>query len=164
MTLFIRHATTYDIDTIYTIEEQCFEEEFRFDKDLFYYFLLGRRGDIFLVAEDEHDLGKIIVGFIIAFLNDNLNYEIVTLNIHPKRQRSGIGTKLLMEIETMIISKVKELRQLETFSIELTVYEKNIAAKNLYEKLGYKEISREPNYYPRNRTGIKMLKKITLKY
>ncbi|MBN1330408.1 MAG: GNAT family N-acetyltransferase [Candidatus Heimdallarchaeota archaeon] len=164
MTIQIRYATIHDIDAIYSIEEKCFDESLRFEKNYFYYFLLGQKGEIFLVCEDISDPErKFILGFIIAFLNDELNYEIATLNVHPKYQNKGIGSKLMIELENILIPKLKKIGKLDEFVIELMVYENNLPAIHLYKRLGYKEIGQKENYYSKNRTGIHMLRKICLR-
>ncbi|HUT81667.1 MAG TPA: N-acetyltransferase [Candidatus Bathyarchaeia archaeon] len=164
MTIQIRYATIHDMDAIYSIEKKCFDENLRYDKSLFFYFLLGRKEEIFLVAEDITDPErKFILGFIVAFLNDESNYEIATLNVHPKYQNKGIGTKLMLELENILIPNLKKIKNLDEFVIELMVYENNLSAVHLYKRLGYKEIGQKKNYYSNNRTGIHMLRKIDLK-
>ncbi len=163
MAIEIRPATIFDIHEVYEIELQCFEEDLRFEKDLFYLFLMGQRGEIFLVAEEGTSQGeRMLVGFIIGYLNNQNNYEIITINVAPERQNQGIGKQLMLEFERILKLKVKNIRQQKKITIELVVYEQNYAAKHLYEKLGYKEVARIANYYPKNRTGIKMKKEIML--
>jgi len=164
MVIQIRHATVFDIDSIFAIEKKCFEEELRFQRNLFYLFLLGREGEIFLVAEETSPEGaKEIVGFIVTRLTRQNTYEILTINVEPGKQNQGIGTQLLLEFERILKLKVKDISELQSIPLELVVYEYNESAKHLYKKLGYKEVQRIPNYYTHNRTGIKMIKNLPLK-
>jgi len=171
MNYIIRPATIYDIDEIYEIEKLCFDEIDRFSKDYFYLFLLKKRFEIFyviIVDLRNTPKGK-ICGFIVAFLNDIKNYEIATVNVHPDWQRKGFGYSLMIKLEKTIEKAIPELKKLDiinqkqsTFTIELTVYEKNDGAKRLYKKLGYKEIEKIPNYYQLGRNGIRMIKIIKI--
>lgn len=79
---------------------------------------------IILKALDDH---KIIIGSVRAFC-DNGTVYIGKLMVHPKMQKKGIGTKLLLEIEKKYPNQRYEL-------FTSTKNEKNIA---LYERLGYK--------------------------
>ncbi|NHK30019.1 MAG: GNAT family N-acetyltransferase [Asgard group archaeon] len=160
----IRPAEINDINEIYEIEKQCFDKSMQFEKNLFYFFLLGRNGEVFLVAETSEDESKpIIAGFIVAYLNPESNFEIITLNVLENYRRQKIGTKLMLEIEQFLQLSFKPAVNLTEFIIELMVYEKNFPALKLYEKLGYIQHEKIQNYYQNSKTGIKMIKKITLK-
>jgi ribosomal-protein-alanine N-acetyltransferase len=161
----IRPANINDINEIYEIEKQCFDKSMQFDKNLFYFFLLGRNGEVFLVAETSvDDIDPIIAGFIVAYLNPERNFEIITLNVLENYRRQKIGTKLMQEIEQFLQLKLKPVANLSEFTIELMVYEKNLPALKLYEKLGYIQQEKIPNYYQNKKTGIKMNKKIPIKH
>lgn len=65
--------------------------------------------------------------------------DIVTFCVDPKYRRMGIGKRLLSEvIKFAIKNKCK---------IFLEVAEKNYPARNLYNSLGFKEISIRKDYY-----------------
>lgn len=81
------------------------------------------REGIILKALDENN---IILGSVRAYC-DNKTLHIGKLMVHPKWQRQGIGTKLLLDIE----KRFPEYRY-ELFTS--TKSEKNIA---LYKRLGY---------------------------
>jgi ribosomal-protein-alanine N-acetyltransferase len=61
--------------------------------------------------------------------------EILNLAVAPDRRRAGIAMLLLQ----------REFRQKAVFSLE--VRESNAAARALYERLGFVEISRRKDYY-----------------
>lgn len=66
--------------------------------------------------------------------------EILTLATHPNLQRKGYAQSILREM-------IADLQQTNIRSIFLEVSENNTAAISLYNKLGFKEISRRHNYY-----------------
>ncbi|MCK5158761.1 MAG: GNAT family N-acetyltransferase [Candidatus Heimdallarchaeota archaeon] len=167
----IRLATAYDIDAVFEIEKLCFNKLEQFDKNFFYLFLMRRNFDIFFVAtlENETQESK-IVGFIIAYLNKIGNYEIATVNVHPDFRNQRIGHELMVELEKAIKIIIHELIKSKRFDensqnmiIELMVYEKNVAAIALYEKLEYKRIETIPNYYKKGKNGIRMIKSLRVK-
>jgi ribosomal-protein-alanine N-acetyltransferase len=61
--------------------------------------------------------------------------EILNLAVAPRYRRSGIATSLIQ----------LELRKKAIFVLE--VRESNLAARSLYERLGFVEISRREEYY-----------------
>ncbi len=71
--------------------------------------------------------GEVIVGSVRAYQDGGTVY-IGKLMVHPKMQKKGIGTKLLLEIENEYPNQRYEL-------FTSTRSAKNIA---LYQKLGYK--------------------------
>ena len=89
----------------------------------------GYQKGIILKALDED---KTIIGSVRAFC-DNGTVYIGKLMVHPKMQKKGIGTKLLLEIENEYPNQRYEL-------FTSTRSEKNIA---LYQKLGYKIFDEE---------------------
>jgi len=157
----IRHAELPDQDEIYTIEKACFDEGDVFVEQVFHYFLIRPKKEIFMVATT----GKKILGFIIVQPKSLTQYTIVTIDVLPAWQRKGIGKSLMLEIEKEIITNTGKIKTktISEVRIELVVFEKNIAAKNLYEKLGYEKTRTIKNYYSKNRNGIEMIKKIPIK-
>ena len=67
-------------------------------------------------------------------------YEVLTLATDINKRRRGIGTLLLTKLMNLA-KKDKVLR------VILEVSENNIAAVSMYEKLGFKKISKRKNYY-----------------
>ena len=66
--------------------------------------------------------------------------HIVTVDITPAYRRKGIAQKMLHEIETTFKEVgIKECR--------LEVREDNVAASNLYQKLGYRKVGKLRKYY-----------------
>ena len=77
------------------------------------------------------DIG-VIIGSVRAYQENGTVY-IGKLMVHPKMQRKGIGTKLLLEIE----------REYPNQRYELFTSTKSISNIRLYERLGYKIFKEE---------------------
>jgi ribosomal-protein-alanine acetyltransferase len=122
---------------LYEIEKQCFGQEAFTKQQLIY--LLTAYNAIGLAARVNSE----IAGFAIARVDIGRNTSfghILTVDIAPAYRRKGIAQKLLHEIETIFREKgIKECR--------LEVREDNVAALNLYQKLGYKKVGKLEKYY-----------------
>ncbi len=119
------------------IEKQCFGQEAFTKQQLTY--LLTDYNAIGLAAQVNSE----IAGFAIARVDIGRNTSfghILTVDIAPAYRRKGIAQKLLQKIETIFREKgIKECR--------LEVREDNVAALNLYQKLGYKKVGKLEKYY-----------------
>lgn len=81
-----------------------------------------------------------IIGFIIFSLKAQ-ECEILNLCIKPKQQKFGFGTKLLQE--ALQYAKIHHADM-----VFLEVRQSNLAAINLYNKMGFNELGIRKNYYP----------------
>jgi ribosomal-protein-alanine acetyltransferase len=137
MEITIKNVSIKLLDKLYEIEKQCFEQEAFTKQQLTY--LLTDYNTFGLAALVNGE----VAGFAIARVDITRNEtfgHIVTLNVTPAYRRKRIAQKLLQEIET----KFKEGGIKEC---HLEVREDNIAAMNLYQKLGYKKAGTLEKYY-----------------
>ncbi len=137
MAIVLRDVTIRLLDRLCEIEEQCFEQEAFTRQQLAY--LISDYNTIGLVAmlDDE------IAGFAIARVNIERNItfgHILTIDVAPAYRRKGIAQIILQEIESI-------LRERDIEECRLEVRENNVAALNLYKKLGYTKIGRLEKYY-----------------
>ncbi|MBS7632763.1 ribosomal protein S18-alanine N-acetyltransferase [Candidatus Bathyarchaeota archaeon] len=133
----IETALSQDLDKLCEIEEKCFQNEAFSKKQIAY--LLADYNSISLVAKENSKL----LGFIIGttyFSRNALNGHIVTLDVAPEHRRKGVASRLMQEIE-----KIFKEKNVKTCHLE--VREDNVAALNLYTKLGYKKVGLLENYY-----------------
>lgn len=137
MSITVEDASFGDLDKLYQIETECFEEE-AFTKSQIAR-LLGDYNSISLVARVDGQ----IVGFVIGVIyvdREALHGHIYTIEVLPACRRRGIGEKLLLEIESVF-------RQKDVEALSLEVREDNVAAIGLYRKLGYETVGKLKNYY-----------------
>jgi ribosomal-protein-alanine acetyltransferase len=137
MAMKIEDTSIRLLGKLYEIEKQCFGQEAFTKQQLTY--LLTAYNAIGLAARVNSE----IAGFAIARVDIGRNTSfghILTVDIAPAYRRKGIAQKLLQEIETIFREKgIKECR--------LEVREDNVAALNLYQKLGYKKVGKLEKYY-----------------
>jgi len=133
----IEDALIRDLDRLCEIETECFREE-AFTKGQILQ-LLKEYNCVNLVARMD---GK-ITGFVIGMMyveRKALNAHILTIDVSTAYRRRGIGQLLLQEMERIFREKGVKVSHLE-------VREDNLAAINLYGKLGYEKIGKLRNYY-----------------
>jgi len=137
MAIKIEDTSIRLLGKLYEIEKQCFGQEAFTKQQLTY--LLTAYNAIGLAARVNSE----IAGFAIARIDIGRNTSfghILTVDIAPAYRRKGIAQKLLQEIETIFREKgIKECR--------LEVRENNVAALNLYQKVGYKKVGKLEKYY-----------------
>ena len=138
----IREATPDDLPTLIDIERASFSHPHWKPEDFLAY-------NCTVAEVDGH-----IVGFLVsreAFAGDNGNppeREILNLAVAPAHRRAGIATLLLNH----------ELSGKTIYFLE--VRESNLAAQQLYRKMGFFEVGRRSEYYemPRERAIVMKMK------
>jgi ribosomal-protein-alanine N-acetyltransferase len=135
------------------IDEACFVEGIAYPADEMRYFL-ERRSAITLIAED----GERIQGFVIAdrFRSRRGSHSmgrIITIDVVPDAQESGIGSLLLTNVE-------QELKRVECDYVSLEVAVDNQKAMRFYKKHGYSVLKVLPRYYLNSIDGLLMGKKL----
>jgi len=137
MEIKIEDASVRFLDKFYEIEKKCFERE-AFTKQQIAY-LLTDYNAIGLAARVNGEIAGFVIGRICVERNMPFG-RILTVDIEPSHRRKGVAQKLLHEIEAIFRERgIKECR--------LEVREDNVAASNLYQKLGYKKVGKLEKYY-----------------
>lgn len=138
--MLIRAATPGDIPSIRALEQQDENAAHWTDREYEALFAPDAPARIALVAYGEVGSGVVpIHGFIIAHcaLGD---WEIENVVVAPARRRRGVATNLIQQL-------LLRARNQGATSVLLEVRESNLAARRLYEKLGFSEQGRRKNYY-----------------
>lgn len=90
---------------------------------------------IFLVLHDEQQQ---VQGFIAGALAGD-DWEIENIAVDLSLQRRGQGSRLLCEF----LNRIRQAGR----SVLLEVRESNVAARKLYEKMGFVQVGRRRDYY-----------------
>jgi len=90
-----------------------------------------------MVAEARGEFA--ILGFLIA-QHIGPEWELENIVVAHEVQGKGVGTRLLNEL-------FAQAKQANSEAVFLEVRESNVAARGLYEKLGFKESGRRKCYY-----------------
>ena len=78
--------------------------------------------------------------------------DMMNLAVQPEYRRKGIG-------EGLVVHLIERLAEKKVNSLTLEVRASNYAAIALYEKLGFVQVGRRPNYYSAPKEDALILKK-----
>ena len=149
MYIKLRTFKPEDFDTLYEIDQACYEPAVAYSKRELRAYLRFTGSDC-LVAEADTQ----IAGFCISARRDESGY-IVTIDVLPQFRRHRLGTKLLNEIERRLVANgVREIT-LETAT-------DNDSAVAFWTKHGYRNRGVKKNYYPGGRDAFAMSKTLPL--
>jgi ribosomal-protein-alanine acetyltransferase len=148
MSFKIEAAALEDLDALQKIEEECFSEE-AFTRDHLTY-LLKTRNAISLRAKVDNKIVGFVIGLIETIGKIRMGH-IFTVDVAASHRRSGIGLKLLDELEHVFLENGVR-------AVYLEVRADNKPALELYRKNGYSEIQPLENYYSKGAQGIRMKK------
>ena len=121
----IRQYEARDFGAVHKLDQACFPPGISYSKFSLQYFLSLPAADC-LVAE----AGKSIAGFILPEANPPLAH-IITLDIGPTYRRTGLGTRLLEEME-------KHFRYKEVKSVLLETAVDNESGIAFWQHHGYR--------------------------
>ena len=153
MNITLRTFKPEDFDTLYEIDQACYEPEVAYSKRELRAYLRFSGSDC-LVAEAVGAAETQIAGFCISARRDDSGY-IVTIDVLPQFRRHHLGTKLLNEIERRLATNgVRE--------ITLEAATDNDSAVAFWTKHGYRNRGVKKNYYPGGRDAFAMSKTLPL--
>jgi [ribosomal protein S18]-alanine N-acetyltransferase len=137
--IILRSYRTTDLDAMFGLDEACFAEDFRFDRESMREFAEERSA---VVRVAEKVCGE-IVGFVIAHIESvasEWRAYVVTLDVAPDCRRMGLARRLMEEAEAGAVAAGVQW-------IQLHVFAGNDAAIHFYERLGYERIRVRRGYY-----------------
>jgi len=137
MRVLIRPSTPNDLSSMHAMEERSGTAAHWTEREYDALFVQDAPARIALLAVSESDAAQ-LYGFVIVRCAVG-DWEIENLVVAPEHQRLGVGTKLIRELLYRA--------QGAATSVLLEVRESNLAARRLYEKLGFSEQGRRGNYY-----------------
>jgi ribosomal-protein-alanine N-acetyltransferase len=128
-----------DLDEMFRLDEACFAEEFRFDRESMRKFA-EEEDSVVRIAENSS--GE-IVGFVIAHVERAASGRrgyVVTLDVAPEWRRKGLAGRLMSEVEAWALAAGVPWMQLHVFT-------GNMGAVRFYERLGYERIRTRRGFY-----------------
>ena len=151
--LALRPYKLEDFPRLLEIDHACFAEGIAYPEEEMRHFL-ERRSAVTLVAADNEK----IQGFVIAdrFRSRRAAHfmgRIITIDVVPEAQKSGVGALLLTSVE-------HELKRAHCDFVSLEVAVDNHKAMRFYKKHGYSVLKVLPRYYLNSVDGLLMGKKL----
>lgn len=132
------------IAPIAALEKLCFSDPWS-ENSIAYE--LTNRLSYWLVAEENGE----VVGYVgsQSVLGES---DMMNVAVHPDHRRKGIA-------ETLVLALCKDLKQRDNVCLTLEVRVSNAPAIALYEKFGFTQVGRRPNYYCNPREDALILRK-----
>jgi [ribosomal protein S18]-alanine N-acetyltransferase len=137
--IFLREYRATDLEAMFRLDEACFAEEFRFDRESMREFAEDGNA-VVRVAEK---VGGEMVGFVIVHLERVLTGRrayVVTLDVAAECRQQGLGRRLMREAEAR--ASAAGVR-----GMQLHVFTGNAGAIRFYERLGYERIRVQRRFY-----------------
>jgi [ribosomal protein S18]-alanine N-acetyltransferase len=137
-TVFRDYRTT-DLEPMFQLDEACFEEEFRFDRESMREFA-EEQNSIVRIAENV--CGE-IAGFVIVHVErvkQGWRAYVVTLDVAATYRQKGLATRLMSDVEASLMALGVKWMQLHVFT-------GNVNAIRFYERLGFERLSMQRNFY-----------------
>jgi ribosomal protein S18 acetylase RimI-like enzyme len=137
--IFLRDYRATDLEAMFRLDEACFAEEFRFDRESLREFAEERNAVVYIA---EKVCGE-IVGFVIAHVEriaSEWRAYVVTLDVAPEYRQMGLARRLMREAEACAVAAGVRW-------IQLHVFTGNEVAIRFYERLGYERIRVRRGYY-----------------
>jgi [ribosomal protein S18]-alanine N-acetyltransferase len=137
--IFLRNYKASDLDAMFRLDEACFSEEFRFDRESMREFAEERNA---VVQIAETVCGE-IAGFVIAHImavGPEMRAYVVTLDVAEQWRRQGLAARLMQATEAQAVAAGVRW-------IQLHVYIGNAGAIRFYERMGYERIRVRRGYY-----------------
>jgi ribosomal-protein-alanine N-acetyltransferase len=138
----LRDYRATDIEGMFRLDEACFGEEFRFDRDSMRRFAESRSATT-LLAES---LDGQLIGFVIVHLEGAATRKhgyVVTLDVSLEHRRCGVADRLMNEME-------ERARLAGSAWMGLHVFARNEEAIRFYERRGYRRVGIKADFYGRN--------------
>lgn len=137
--IIFRDYRDTDLEAMFRLDEACFAEEFRFDRESMREFA-EERNAIVRIAEE---VGGELAGFIIVHVErvaTGWRAYVVTLDVAAEWRQQGLGRGLMREAEACAVAAGVRWMQLHVFT-------GNEGAIRFYERLGYERIRVQRRFY-----------------
>jgi [ribosomal protein S18]-alanine N-acetyltransferase len=147
----LRTFAPSDFDTLYEIDQACYEPRIAYSRPEMRRYLRFPGADC-IVAESSDSGATATVGFCITAHRASWGY-IITMDVLASHRRLGVGSLLLSEAERRLIAAGVSTVGLETAT-------DNAAAVAFWHKHGYRSRGVQKNYYPGGRDAFTMTKSL----
>jgi [ribosomal protein S18]-alanine N-acetyltransferase len=147
--MLIREFVPTDLESAYQLDQSCFEQGISFTRGQIRDFV-RRPGAISIVAEraGEEEMAALAIGQVTGS-----RAHVITIDVRAAHRRSGVGRKLLEELMTRFAAAGAK-------TVRLEVDLRNAPARRFYERMGFEETRKLPDYYGYGRDGMRMVREL----
>lgn len=137
--IVFRDYRATDLEAMFQLDEACFADQFRFDRESMREFAEERNA----IARIAQKVSGEIVGFVIVHVErvaTGWRAYVVTLDVAAECRRMGLAGRLMREVEASAMAAGVRWMQLHVFS-------GNTGAIRFYEGMGYERINTQKGFY-----------------
>lgn len=127
-----------DLDTLFRLDERCFEPVFRFSRATMRRFAEAKRARV-IVAEAGNEIVAFCITHVEKAVGGCAGY-IVTLDVEQEWRRRGLARVLMLNAEAQV-------RGEGCRAMLLHVFTGNDVAIRFYEQMGFARMRLEPGFY-----------------
>jgi ribosomal protein S18 acetylase RimI-like enzyme len=149
----VRSYHPSDFDRLVEIDQACFIEGIAYSEEEMRFFLSMPDGISLIGLQDEEIIGFLIAERFRSRRTRQLTGRIITIDVDPYVQHSGMGTLMMSSAEA-------ELKEASCGYVLLEVAVDNEPALKFYKKHGYTILKILPRYYMDSLDGLQMGKKL----
>jgi|SRR6478672_5749778 len=146
----IRDFEPADLEQAWRLDQSCFEPGVSYTRGQIRDFI-GRPGAIALVVDGEGD-GPPMDAFAVGQVSGS-RAHVITIDVAASARRSGLGKRLLEELLARFAAAGAR-------TVRLEVDLRNAPARRFYERMGFEETRKLPDYYGYGRDGMRMVKEL----
>jgi len=146
----IRDFEPADLEQAWRLDQSCFEPGVSYTRGQIRDFI-GRPGAIALVVDGEGD-GPPMDAFAVGQVSGS-RAHVITIDVAASARRAGLG-KILFE------SLLSRFTAAGARTVRLEVDLSNAPARRFYERMGFEETRKLPDYYGYGRDGIRMVREL----
>jgi ribosomal protein S18 acetylase RimI-like enzyme len=151
--LHVRKYQPEDFPRLLEIDQSCFVEGIAYSKEEMRYFLSMPTAISLIGLQDEEITGFVIADRFRPRRASRSMGKIITIDVAPPAQHSGLGTLLMSAVKT-------ELKSAGCDYVSLEVAVDNEPALKFYKRHGYAVLKVLPRYYLDSIDGLLMGKKL----
>mgnify|MGYP002381915309 CR=1 FL=1 len=139
--------TLADLNEVWQLDLRCFLNGEAYERDTFRFLLANPQTIARQIRADGGEMGA----FALAVVDEYGCGHLTTIGVAPEHRRRGLARMLMLEVERSFLAG-----GITTMRLEVRV--DNVAAQQLYERLGYVVVQRMNRYYSNGDDGYQMVK------
>ena len=137
--IFFRDYRATDFEAMFQLDEACFPEEFRFDRESMREFAEEQNAIVRVAQKVSGEIAGFVIVHVERVLTEWRAY-VVTLDVGSEYRQRGLAGRLMREVEASAMAAGVRWMQLHVFT-------GNAGAIRFYERLGYERISMQKGFY-----------------
>src|SRR5260370_21089690 len=130
--IFLRDYGAIDLNAMFRLDEACFAEEFRFDRESMREFAEEKNAIVRIAEKVSGEMAGFVIVHVEHVVTGRRAY-VVTLDVAAECRQQGVGRRLIREAEALTVAAGERW-------IQQPVLARKPGARRLHVPLGYEQI------------------------